>query len=429
MSFNDLESLLRERLGAGSSRPLPNPDFEDRVHRALTARRSTIRGRAHAIEALAGLAAIVAIVAVAAPWLLGPRSDGRPAVLVTATLSAGSANPSHATIALAHAKKWYLAFDYPAAWKLADENVLSMADPNPFVHFTFINSDWATTARSVGFVGSGSATDECVNQDPSQAVVVVCTTKWTLPEGSVEVRFLVASMATWNGMSAADGLTLPGYTQTTVDGLPALFRQTTNSITNASAFAPATQVVPDADEVLSWLLPTQHTLDGVLEVDAAIRGPNVAEMDAQVRAMMASLRWEPANSLPTDPAALQAAGRVAAATALQWLKTSYIGKAWQYAGKHLFDCFPTEPGASAPATITYSQQHQLKKPLHVTCTTEITPNAMQGWTLSLRHSWAAGRGYAAGSSTGLFDLAPDGTVSEMDQRTEGWTTDVYPNQI
>ena len=70
----------------------------------------------------------------------------------------------------------------------------------------------------------------------------------------------------------------------------------------------------------------------------------------------------------------------------------------------------------------------LKKPLRVTCTTEIAPNAMHGWTLSLTHSWAAGPGYAAGRSTGLFELAPDGTVEEMDQRTEGWTYDVYPNQ-
>jgi hypothetical protein len=143
---------------------------------------------------------------------------------------------------------------------------------------------------------------------------------------------------------------------------------------------------------------------------------------------MASLQWEPENGLPSDPAALQAAGKTAAETALMWLKTSNTGKAWQYAGKHLFDCFPTVPGQSAPATITYSQQHPLKKPLRVTCTTEIAPNAMHGWTLSLTHSWAAGPGYAAGRSTGLFELAPDGTVEEIDVHKEGWTYDVYPNQ-
>lgn len=386
------------------------------------------RGRAHAIEALAGIAAVVAIVAFAAPWLLGPRPDGRPAVPATATLPAGSAGPGGSAAPLAHAERWYLAFDYPAAWNLVDENVLSMADPNPLVHFTFINSDWPTTIRSVGFVGSGSATEKCADQDPSNpGYMLSCTTTWVLPAGSVEVRFLVASMATWNGLSAIDGLTPPGYTQTTIDGLPALFRETKNSIT-PPVFAQGTQVVPDADEVLSWLLPTQHAIDGVYQVDAAIRGPNVADLDAQVRAMMASLQWEPENGLPSDPAALQAGGKTAAETALMWLKTSNTGKAWQYAGKHLFDCFPTVPGQSAPATITYSQQHPLKKPLRVTCTTEIAPNAMHGWTLSLTHSWAAGPGYAAGRSTGLFELAPDGTVEEIDVHKEGWTYDVYPNQ-
>ena len=105
-----------------------------------------------------------------------------------------------------------------------------------------------------------------------------------------------------------------------------------------------------------------------------------------------------------------------------------MGRLWQYSGKHLFDCFPNVPGESAAATITSSEQHPLTKPLRVTCTTEIAPNVMHGWTLSLTHSWDAGPGYAAGRSTGLFDLAPDGTVEEMDQQREGWTYDVYPNQ-
>jgi len=382
--------------------------------------------RLRALEGLIGLAAVVAVVAVAGPWLLAPHSGGvGPAGSRTAVPSAAASTSS---VPLAHAQKWFLAFDYPAAWKLVDQKVLSMADPDPLVHLTFVGSDWATTVRSVGFVGTGSATDECVGPDPSQAVEVVCTTKWALPEGSVEVRFLVAADARWNGLSAIDGLTLPGYTQTTIDGLPALFQKSTNSITTPALFTPATQVVPDADEVLSWLLPTQHMLDGVFEVDAAIRGPNVAELDARVRAMMASLRWEPENGLPTDPAALQAAGKTAAKTALTWLRTSIMGRLWQYSGKHLFDCFPNVPGESAAATITSSEQHPLTKPLRVTCTTEIAPNVMHGWTLSLTHSWAAGPDYAAGRSTGLFDLAPDGTVSEMDQQREGWTYDVYPNQ-
>ncbi len=380
------------------------------------------------MEALVGLAAALALAVVGLPWLLAPRSDAPGPGGVETSSPSPTAAPTPTDVPLAHAQKWFLAFDYPAAWNLDDPKVLSMADPNPVGHLTFVGSEWVTTFRSVGFVGSGSATDECVYQDPSQPVDVACTTKWTLPEGSVEVRFLVASVAEWNGVSAIDGLTLPGYTQTTIDGLPALFQKTTNSITRASILAPATQIVPNADEVLSWLLPTQHALGGVFEVNAAIRGPNVAELDAQVRAMMASLRWEPENSLPTDPAALQAAGKTAAETALTWLRTSTMGKLWQYSGSHLFDCFPNVPGESAAATITSSQQHPLKKPLQVMCTTEIAPNAMHGWTLSLTHSWAAGPGYAAGRSTGLFDLAPDGTVEEMDQQTEGWTFDVYPNQ-
>ena len=383
------------------------------------------------MAAMIGLAAALALALVGLPWLLAPRSDAPPPGGVETSSPSPTAAATPTDAPLAHAQKWYLAFDYPAAWKLADQNALSMADPNPLVHLTFIGSDWASsTVRSIGFVGSGSATEKCADQDPSNpGHMLTCTTTWVLPAGSVEVRFQVASDARWNGMSVIDGLTLPGYTQTTIAGLPALFQKTTSSITNAGLFDATAEVVPDADEVLSWLLPTQHAIRGVFQIDAAIRGPDVAKLDAQVRAMMASLRWDPATySLPTDPSALQVAGQAATQKALTWLKTSDTGKAWQYSGKHLFDCFPTTPGDSRGATITYAQQHPLKKPLRVTCATDIAPNAIDGWTLSLTHSWAAGPGYAAGHSTGLFDLAPDGTVLETNWNYEGWTHDVYPNQ-
>ena len=81
---------------------------------------------------------------------------------------------------------------------------------------------------------------------------------------------------------------------------------------------------------------------------------------------------------------------------------------------HYFDCFSTEPGASVSGTTTGSPQGPLTRALPVTCKTEIAPNSLKGWTLSLTQSWAAGRGYAAGWCTMTLYLNPDGTIAGND---------------
>jgi hypothetical protein len=283
--------------------------------------------------------------------------------------------------------------------------------------------------RSVGFVGSGSAKDVCAGDLTDPSVGADCTTQWTLPESSVEVRFWAASGAKWDGLSAIDGYSLDGYTLTTVDGLPAMFAKTTGSISNAALMRPA-QVVPDAEEVLSWVLPTQRELEGVYTIDAAIRGPNVAELESQVRAMIASLRWEPAAyRLPTDPAALDAAQAAAITSGLASLRSqpNVLYLSGQY--PHFFDCFPSKTGVSVAATITHSQQAPLTQPLPVTCTTAIKPNSMQGWTLSLTQTWAAGPDYPAGYCTNTYQLNLDGTLAQFDQTGPDYFKHLYyPHQ-
>jgi hypothetical protein len=430
MSSKDIESLLRERLSAGSGRPLPSPGFEERVRRSLTAQVRS-RRRAHVAEVLVGLAAVVALAAVIGPWWIGPRSGvggGSPSAILSfgpTSVPTSVVSPSPTAVPLAHAQKWFLAFDYPAAWSLADQNVLSLSDPNPGLRFSSNGGNLLVLGRSVGFLGSGSAMDVCQG-DPND---VECTTQWTLPEGSVEVRFWVASGAKWDGLSAIDGYPLDGYTSTTVDGLPAMFSKTTGSISNAALFRP-TQSVPDADEVLSWVLPTQRELEGVYTIDAAIRGPNAAELEAQVRAMIASLRWEPAAyRLPTDPAVLDAAEAGASTSGLASLRSqpNVLYLSGQY--PHFFDCFPSKTGVSVAATITHSQQAPHTQPLPVICTTAIKPNSMQGWTLSLTQTWAAGPDYPAGYCTNAYQLNLDGTLAQFDQTGPDYFKHLYyPHQ-
>jgi hypothetical protein len=406
------------------------------------------------VEALIGIAAVTALALVALPWLIGPRGGVTPPGSETDS-PAPSIEPTAAPtqVPLAHAQKWLLSFDYPAAWTLRDQEIPAMNDPNPWLRFLQGGSAGTLTrfGRSIGFLGSGSASDSCV-QLPETVVPgagtpsstmdadpmnLQCTTHWSVPAGGVEIRFWVNAMPRWNGLSAIAGVPAPGYTPTTVDGLAALFARSTNLVTAALPSAlpsdfprPDAEVIPDADEVLSWVLPTQISLGGNYTITAAIRGPNVAELESQVQAMVASLHWVPEPyRLPTDAVSVAKAESAAVAVALPWLRTSRWGLIYANQDLHFFDCFPMEPGASATATITWSMQGPLKKPLPVACKTDIAPNVMQGWTLSLTQSWAAGSDYAAGEITVYFDLKADGTVAEMDQdRSVAAQLQVYPNQ-
>ena len=392
----------------------------------------------HVVESLVGLAAVIALAAVLVPWWIGPSSgvsgpdgDASPSAMPSSGPTV-DVSPSPTAVPLAHAQNWFLGFDYPAAWTLADQNVLRWSTSVPILSFGSAGAVPvpSTPGRSVGFLGSGSARDVC--QDPNgDGTDLDCTTEWTLPEGSVEVRFWVATGGKWDGLSAIDGYPLDGYTPTTVDGLPAMFAKTIGSISNAALIRPA-ESVPNADEVLSWVLPTQLGLESVYTIDAAIRGPNAAELESQVRAMIASLRWEPAAyRLPTEPAALDTAETAAIPSGLASLRSQGqpSSKIWTTRYPHFYDCFPSKTGVSVPATITYSQQAPLTQPLPVICTTAIKPNSMQGWTLSLTQTWAAGPDYPAGYCTNTYQLNLDGTLAQFDQTGPDYFKHLYyPHQ-
>ena len=426
MDSRKIEDLLRERLSAGSDRPLPNPGFESRVRASLTPRSDRGRRRQiHAVEALVGLAAALALAVVGLPWLLAPRSEALAPGGVETSSPSPTAAPTPTDVLLAHAEKWFLAFDYPAAWTLDDQSVLDVSGAYPGLRFSSAGGNLLAFGRSVGFLGAGSARDVCQG-DPNN---VECTTEWMLPEGSVEVRFWVASGTRWDGVSAIDGYPLAGYNTTTVDGLPAMFAKSTGSISNAALVRPA-ETVPNADEVLSWVLPTQRELGGVYTIDAAIRGPNAAQLEAQVRAMIASLHWQPASyRLPRDPAALETAKAAAIPAGLASLRTEPTARIYTSGYPKFFDCFPSRAGVKVAATITHSQQAPLTRPLPVTCTTAIEPNSMQGWTLSLTQTWAAGSDYPAGYCINVYQLHLDGTLAAFDQTgPDYWKHVYYPHQ-
>jgi hypothetical protein len=396
MSFNDLESLLRERLGAGSSRPLPSQDFEDRVYRSLTPRGTADRRKAaYVLEVLVGLAAVVAVVAVAAPWLLGPRSGTAP--LGPGAVETASAEPSatNAAVPLTHSVAWGLTFDYPSAWTLSAPDVGSFGAATP-----------TGNAPALGFLGNGSATQDCppwTQGGPQPA----CTTTWNLPEGSIVIRFgltPIGAPSTWNGYQALSGADIPGATKLTIDGLPARFARSSSGVVPYSS-----ETIPGATEILWWGVTVQAYNWQGYTIVAAIRSSHPAELEARAQAVIESIRYLTRPTLlPTDPTALEQA-RLAALL-------NYFADVTKFSDdehNHAYDCFPRTAGGSSQATITQTlNTAPMTEPLAVTCTTvSIEPNAMQGWTIKLTQTWAAGPGYPAGECDVTSYTTADGSAA------------------
>jgi hypothetical protein len=348
---------------------------------------------------LAGLAAVLVLAVVVLPWLIGPRSGTSGPEGSTESTLRPTATPT--AVPLAHAEKWFLSFDYPAAWTLTDRNVPPMADPAAPVRRSI---DAIGEAGSLGFVGTGTASETC--QAPGPDYLPRCQTTWILPESSVVVRFWIENgPILWSGQQAIEGARVPDTQTVLVDGLPSLFAKSDSDIvphpdSGSPDSAPALldpEQVAGADEVLWWALSTQLGLQQSYVITAAIRGPNTAELEAQVRALVASIHWVPEPYvLPTGPA-LDGLAHAVVPTALAKLRRTY---GYTVDMAHSYDCFPTIPGTSVRSTIVENPyERTLSQPLPVTCTSDIAPNVMQGWTLTLTQTWEAGPDYPAGKQT------------------------------
>jgi hypothetical protein len=356
---------------------------------------------------MVGVAAILALAAVAVPWMAAPRGHAAggvsesPSTTPEPTLAPP---PSATPVRLAHAQKWFLSFDYPSDWTVTDRNITaatnglnsqSQAQGNPSVF---------------GFLGNGTASEECVPNPP--VLLYTCTTTWSLGPGTVAFRFEIAppwpyhTDSAWTAQRAVTGTDIPGAEALTIDGLPARFAKST---TDAIPFS--TEMVSGATEVLWWGLTSQLQFQFGYSIVAAIKGPNVAELEAQAKAFVAGIHYLPETAmLPTDPVALDQVRQAALETALADQKRTMAANKDQ---NHAWDCFPTVVGESRKATITQTPStNPLTKPLPVTCTVEsMVPTVMQGWTVTFSQAWDAGQDYPAGKATVVMQMTGDGKMT------------------
>jgi hypothetical protein len=222
----------------------------------------------------------------------------------------------------------------------------------------------------------------------------------------------------WTGYDALKGLEIPGAEKLTLAGYPARF-----SLSRSSSVPNSSEVVPNADEVLWWVIPLPFTYATGLSIAAAIRAPGTAELEARARSVVESIAYDHTPKLlPTDAdeiagLAPEAIGAVFARAQAQF---AAVGQ------KHALDCFPHQAGASRQASITETlNTAPMSQPLPVTCTTAaFEANAMRGWTLVLEQTWAAGSDYPAGEMDWIIYAAADGMPMSG---SAGEHLDMYPH--
>jgi hypothetical protein len=397
----DVESLLRDALDLKRVSGEPDMGFEGRVLRSLTDRP---RRHARLVPALVGLAAVLAIAAVAAPWYLGGSNKGGPAG-VTSSPSASPTipTPTATPMPLAQARSWGLAFDYPAVWRLSDAPPI--VAPKAIQSLPPVVQGNYYVRRVFGYVGTATPETVCsdpVHQKSGAWSLGVCSSVWSLGPDDVVLRFQKGDIS---GQSLESWSTDPAFTMTTVGGLPALFSQSSGSgvpeLARPGLGAP-TETAAGAETVLVWQLPGNPTgASQVIPVRivAAVRGPNVAAIVAQVQAVVASIQYDPAViPLPSDPAA----------RTIQSLQALTRALGYPFADSRTLDCFPRVPG-SRDTTVTFTpSERTLSKPLPVTCSAAIDPNPMEGWTVTLTVTWQAASDRHAGLWTAQVYLDQQG---------------------
>ena len=303
----------------------------------------------------------------------------------------GTAAPIIATSApLAQGSAWNLRFEYPANWTHYDAG---------YAKSPLASGGYSPQPASVALGTLGQVEES--QTGPGETWV----TTWDLGRDSVAMTFewegAVPGRSEWapgSLVGAAWSSPPTGSHAVSVAGLPALFARSDSDLVPMGSTALAGQTrVPNADEVLVWKLTSHFDLWHDYSITAAIRGPDVAGLEAQVQAVVDSIRYaDPVTVLVDTPAGREAG-----------LASFFDDLATMSSGRDT-SCFPREPGATATATITGIEVTgwTLEQPLQVRCSAQIEAMPEQAWKVTLTYAWDATGGYPSGSATDVEVYLP-----------------------
>jgi len=384
----ELDDILRRAFRLKDSHDGPSDDFQSRVMASLPE-----RGRwafpaplklALRVVSMAGVA-----VAVAAVIVLPLTNRPASAPVLPNPVGVGAGSPSVPATSVAHGRIWDLEFDYPASWKLVG------SAEAPALYLSIL---------ALGSVGTVELVETCDYPSPDPGHLdYVCETTWD-PSAEVQVRFEWDSRdEAWSAWRAVSGQA-PADDSLVIAGLPVRVR------TSTDGRVPGTdEVIPDADRITVWDVPSRERMWWSFRITAVVRGPNAEALQAQVDTMLASAAFNPRVEPLVDTAATRADALKAGVAQMREQADRTPPFPDDYDNPMSAACFSDVPGATTEATIngTVFLGYRLAQALEVRCTSLIEATPFHMWKMTLRYDWAATDGKAAGSASRVALLSPD----------------------
>jgi hypothetical protein len=384
----ELDDILRRAFRLKDSHDGPSDDFQSRVMASLPE-----RGRwafpaplklALRVVSMAGVA-----VAVAAVIVLPLTNRPASAPVLPNPVGVGAGSPSVPATSVAHGRIWDLEFDYPASWKLVG------SAEAPALYLSIL---------ALGSVGTVELVETCDYPSPDPGHLdYVCETTWD-PSAEVQVRFEWDSRdEAWSAWRAVSGQA-PADDSLVIAGLPVRVR------TSTDGRVPGTdEVIPDADRITVWDVPSRERMWWSFRITAVVRGPNAEALQAQVDTMLASAAFNPRVEPLVDTAATRAEALKAGVAQIRDQAAGTPPFPDDYDNPMSAACFSDVPGATTEATIngTVFLGYRLAQALEVRCTSLIEATPFHMWKMTLRYDWAATDGKAAGSASRVALLSPD----------------------
>jgi len=260
-----------------------------------------------------------------------------------------------------------LVFTYPAPWR------------------EFHHSFFSTRSDPIADLATVDVPEPCATSAVSGGTQVNCADRFRLTPDSLVVHVM------GNGNRAFDILDNRPVDATplTVGGLPAYVEETT----------PVDPPV-GADLSLTWTLSRPGSVDNFYTISALVRGPNVGPMKDQLRALIASPRYDPpVVSLPLASGAPEDA----LAYALGILAKDSL--AWR--------CFPAHTGVAQGDLSGFPNGPTFSAPRHAVCTTQVEPTALQLWRATFTIQLAKADPNVGAHWWIQAWLAPDGTPGQI----------------
>jgi hypothetical protein len=260
-----------------------------------------------------------------------------------------------------------LVFAYPAAWR------------------EFHHPFFSTMSDSIADLATVDVPEPCATSAVSGGTQVDCADRFHLASDSLVVHVMGGGNPAFDILRnrPADATPL------TVGGLPAYVEET----------APVDTAV-GADVSLTWTLSRPGSVDNFYTITALIRGPNTGPIEDQLRALIASLRYDPPVVLLSQA---NGAPEAALANALGILAKD--SPAWR--------CFPAHVGAAQadisgfPSGLTFPVPHRAR------CTTAIEATALQLWRATFTIQLDEADPVAGSHWVIEAWLQPDGTPGEI----------------